>query len=73
MLAGWQTIIALMIVAGAIALLLRRVSRWWLGTELQSGGGCGGCPSNKTETSGSKQLPLIELQLGKQNFKRQSE
>lgn len=64
----WQTLIALMIVAGAIAWLLRRVSRWWYGGDLPaSSGGCGGC-SQKNSPCGSqrvKELPLVGLQIDK--------
>ncbi len=75
MLAGWQTIVSLMIVAGAIALILRRISRWWLGPDLQSGGGsCGGCPSKNADVATSgRQLPLIELQMGKRDLNQMSD
>ena len=52
----WQTAIALLCVAGAAAVLVRRAVRLWSGGSK----GCGACPSRGASNQ-AKQLPLVSL------------
>jgi len=61
---NWQPILALVCVAGAVILLIRRAVRLWTG---RSGcgcdsGGCEDCPSSGLESQGVVRKELVSLE-----------
>lgn len=55
----WQLIVAVLIVAGAVAFLLRRLRRLLTNS---SRGGCGGCAGKASGETGVRKLPLVSLE-----------
>jgi hypothetical protein len=61
MMAGWQQIAALIVVAGAAVVLWLRARRLWKG---KPGAGCGsGCDSCAVAHGGATARPLVNLDL----------
>ena len=62
-LSNWQPILALVCVAGAVILLIRRTIRLWTGhggCGCESGG-CQKCPSNEADPQGIVRKNLVSL------------
>ena len=57
-IADWQTIAALLCVACAVVVLLRRIGKWWNGGSTT---GCHGCPASQSKPI----VPLTDLKLSK--------
>jgi len=58
---NWQLILALVCVAAAVILLIRRAVRLWTGRSGCESGGCQDCPSHDADSQGIVRKELVSL------------